>query len=122
MADITVYPSDANFLLVQVASAAKTYKELLAKGIIVRNRHKDIPNTLRITIASAAENDLLLAAFGVAGANPQVQRAATVIHVPTKPRLLSKLIWIKLRQSKFILVLVSLIICLSNWVNMAVSA
>lgn len=88
VAGIIVYPSDANFLLVQVADAAKTYKELLAKGIIVRNRHKDIANTLRITIASAPENDLLLAAFGVAGANPQLQRTATVIRNTNETKII----------------------------------
>lgn len=80
VAGITVYPSDANFLLIQVADAAKTYRELLAKGIIVRNRHKDIANTLRITIASPVENDLLLAAFGVAAEVGKIERTATVVR------------------------------------------
>jgi histidinol-phosphate aminotransferase/imidazoleglycerol-phosphate dehydratase/histidinol-phosphatase len=62
--DITVYPSDANFLLVQVLDAKAKYQELIGKGIIVRNRHKDIPNTLLLTIGSPLENDLLLAALG----------------------------------------------------------
>lgn len=87
---ITVYPSDANFLLVEVSDAAKTYQELLAKGIIVRNRHKDIPNTLRITIASPAENDLLLAAFGVGGAKIQPQRSATVIRNTNETQIIAE--------------------------------
>lgn len=85
---IVVYPSDANFLLIQVADAAKTYRELLAKGIIVRNRHKDIANTLRITIASPAENDLLLAAFGVAGTIGKVERTATVVRNTNETKII----------------------------------
>ena len=86
--NITVYPSDANFLLVQVADAAKTYKELLAKGIIVRNRHKDIANTLRITIGSPAENDLLLALFGVGKISAKPQRVATVIRNTNETKII----------------------------------
>ncbi len=88
--DITVYPSDANFLLVQVADGAKTYKELLAKGIIVRNRHKDIANTLRITIGSPEENNLLLAAFGVGSAPIKPQRTATVIRNTNETQIIAE--------------------------------
>lgn len=88
LSTITVYPSDANFLLVQVADAAKTYKELLAKGIIVRNRHRDIPNTLRITIGSPTENDLLLAAFGYGNSIAKPQRHATVVRNTNETKIL----------------------------------
>lgn len=88
LADITVYPSDANFLLVQVLDASKTYKELLAKGIIVRNRHRDIPNTLRITIGSELENDLLLAAFGCGNEISKPQRTATVVRNTNETKIL----------------------------------
>lgn len=85
---ITVYPSDANFLLVQVTDAGKTYKELLAKGIIVRNRHRDIPNTLRITIGSPVENDLLLAAFGCGNIIAKPERHATVVRNTNETKIL----------------------------------
>ena len=57
-----VYPSDANFLLVQVDDADTLYTHLLADGIIVRNRSR-VPGCagcLRITIGLPSENDQLL--------------------------------------------------------------
>ena len=57
-----VYPSDANFLLVQVDEADALYDVLLRGGIIVRNRSR-VPGCsgcLRITVGTPAENDRLL--------------------------------------------------------------
>ncbi len=88
LSEIKVYPSDANFLLIQVHDAQKTYKELLGKGIIVRNRHKDIPNTLRITIGSPSENDLLLAAFGCGNNIVKPERIATVVRNTNETKIL----------------------------------
>ncbi|MCC2625788.1 MAG: histidinol-phosphate aminotransferase [Burkholderiales bacterium] len=62
---IHVYPSHANFLLFKVSDANAVYKDLLAKGIIIRHRGKDVENTLRFTIGSQEENDLVLRALGV---------------------------------------------------------
>ncbi len=58
----TVYPSDANFLLVRMADAKKAYNDLVDKGIIVRNRsHIALcGNCLRITIGTPQENNILL--------------------------------------------------------------
>ncbi len=57
-----VYPSDANFLLVQVDDADTLYAHLLADGIIVRNRSRvtGCAGCLRITIGLPTENDKLL--------------------------------------------------------------
>ncbi len=60
-----VYPSQANFLLVQVDNAADLYNYLLGEGIIVRDRSR-IPlcdNTLRITVGTPQENVRLLRAI-----------------------------------------------------------
>ena len=60
-----VYPSQANFLLVQVDNAADLYNYLLGEGIIVRDRSR-MPlcdNTLRITIGTPQENVRLLRAI-----------------------------------------------------------
>lgn len=58
----TVYPSDANFLLVKMKEARKVYHYLLGKGIIVRDRstvlHCD--DCLRITIGIPQENKQLI--------------------------------------------------------------
>lgn len=58
----TVYPSDANFLLVKMTNANEVYKYLIDEGIIVRNRSKE-PNCescLRITVGSEEENQKLI--------------------------------------------------------------
>ncbi|MEM7186540.1 MAG: histidinol-phosphate transaminase [Bacteroidota bacterium] len=57
-----VYPSDANFLLIRVDDARKRYQQLLQKGIVVRNRSTQplCENTLRITVGTPEENELLI--------------------------------------------------------------
>ncbi len=60
-----IYPSDANFLLVQVNDALATYEYLMQKGIIVRDRSKVTlcDNCIRITIGTPKENQDLLNAL-----------------------------------------------------------
>ena len=60
----TVFPSDANFLLMRVDDANKRYDALLAQKVVVRNRstQKNCENTLRISIGTPAENNELMAA------------------------------------------------------------
>lgn len=60
-----VYPSDANFILVEVDDAAKTYNELVDQGIIIRDRSKVTlcEGCLRITIGTQKENETLLNAL-----------------------------------------------------------
>lgn len=61
----TVYPSDANFILVKMADARGVYEQLSAQGIIVRDRSRVIlcDNCLRITVGTPDENRQLLAAL-----------------------------------------------------------
>jgi len=58
----TVYPSDANFLLVKVPDAGAVYNYLRDKGIIVRNRTNVIlcEGCLRITVGTEKENKELV--------------------------------------------------------------
>ncbi len=60
-----IYPSDANFILVKVDDANLRYKQLVEKGIIVRNRNSVTlcENCLRITIGTAQDNKELLTAL-----------------------------------------------------------
>ena len=60
-----VYPSDANFILVEVEDASKTYNALVEEGIIIRDRSKVTlcEGCLRITIGTAQENETLLNAL-----------------------------------------------------------
>jgi histidinol-phosphate aminotransferase len=61
----TVYPSDANFLLVKIRNARKVYEFLLENGIVVRDRSKVqlCDDCLRITIGSEQENTHLVDAL-----------------------------------------------------------
>lgn len=60
-----IYPTDANFFLVEVDDAQRIYDYLVSQGIIVRNRNRVTMcgNCLRITIGSKTENSELLAAL-----------------------------------------------------------
>ena len=60
-----VYHSDANFLLVKVKDADKTYWFLTERGIVVRNRSKIsiCENCLRVTVGTPDENDVLINAL-----------------------------------------------------------
>lgn len=58
-----IYPSDANFLLVEFDDAKSTYSDLLKKGIVVRDRSSLVPNCLRITVGMPEENLKLIAAL-----------------------------------------------------------
>ena len=59
----TVYPSDANFLLVKVKNANYIYNALIHNNIITRNRSSVVDNCLRITVGKRSENDILIDAF-----------------------------------------------------------
>ena len=60
-----IYPSDANFLLAKVDDATKRYNQLIAKGIVVRNRTTQLlcENTLRFTVGTIKENIALMKAL-----------------------------------------------------------
>lgn len=53
-----VFPSDANFLLVEVTDPDKIYNYLINNGVIVRNRSrvKGCGSSLRFTVGTPAEN------------------------------------------------------------------
>lgn len=55
-----VWPSDANYLLVEVADSAKAMAAGRAAGVVWRDRSKDVPNHIRITIGTAEENNATL--------------------------------------------------------------
>ena len=79
----TVWPSDANFLLVEVDDARGLYDELLDAQVIVRDRSRvqGCAGCLRITVGTPAENDKVLAVIG--GLKPESvveNRAATVVR------------------------------------------
>ena len=59
---ISIFPSDANFLLVKTTDPKSIYQFLVDKGIIVRDRSKIqlCEGCLRITVGTPQENNLLI--------------------------------------------------------------
>ncbi len=62
---ITIYPSDANFILVKTIKPKEIYQFMVNRGIIIRDRSKVelCEGCLRITIGTPNENELLIEAF-----------------------------------------------------------
>jgi histidinol-phosphate aminotransferase len=60
-----IYPTEANFILIKVDNANQRYDELIAKGIVIRNRTTQplCENTLRFTIGTEEENKKLIEAL-----------------------------------------------------------
>ena len=60
-----IFPSDANFILIRVDDSQFRYKQLIEKGIVVRNPSNQYAckNTLRISIGTATQNEALITAF-----------------------------------------------------------
>ncbi len=62
--EVTVYPSEANFLLVRVPDADRTHNALRHQGVLVKNLNGPaLRNCLRITVGTPDENRILLTAF-----------------------------------------------------------
>ena len=59
----TVFPSEANFLLLRVTDADRAYESLKRQGVLVRNLHPGLNNCLRVTVGTPDENRILLAAL-----------------------------------------------------------
>lgn len=51
-----IFPTDANFVLIEVGNAEEIYQKLVKENVIVRNRNSVIKNCLRITVGSPEEN------------------------------------------------------------------
>jgi histidinol-phosphate aminotransferase len=61
MPDVTVFPSDANFVLfVPPQPAAHVWRGLLERGVLIRDLSSVVPNALRVTAGTTAEVDLFL--------------------------------------------------------------
>lgn len=60
---IKVYPSEGNFLLIEIEDAETSYLSLTNQKIIVRNQSSKVRNCLRISIGTPEENKRLLDAL-----------------------------------------------------------
>jgi histidinol-phosphate/aromatic aminotransferase/cobyric acid decarboxylase-like protein len=62
-----VWPSDANFLLIDCRDADRFMSNSMAGGLIVRDlrAHPALPRSLRISVGTRAQNDALLRCVGL---------------------------------------------------------
>jgi histidinol-phosphate aminotransferase len=60
---VTAFPSEANFFLVRVPDALRTYEALRRQGVLVRNLHPGLANCLRVTVGTPDENRILINAL-----------------------------------------------------------
>lgn len=63
---VTVYPSEANMILIRVRSAAAVFDDLVRHGILVKNvagLHPSLADCLRLTVGTPKENTAMLAAL-----------------------------------------------------------
>ncbi|HLW29483.1 MAG TPA: histidinol-phosphate transaminase [Brumimicrobium sp.] len=58
-----IYPSEANFILVEVENADELYTTLVNQNIITRNRNKQVKNCIRISVGTPEENNKLINAI-----------------------------------------------------------
>ena len=62
--NVTVYPSDANFVLfVPPKPAAEVWQGLVNRGVLIRDLSTVVPNALRVTAGTTGEVDLFLSAL-----------------------------------------------------------
>jgi len=54
------YPSEANFILFRVSNADRVYKNLLERGVLVRNMRGVVDSCLRVTVGTPGENKIFL--------------------------------------------------------------
>jgi histidinol-phosphate aminotransferase len=61
---VTVFPSQANFFLIRVPDADRTFEALKRQGVLVRNLNSPaLKNCLRVTVGTPDENRILLNAL-----------------------------------------------------------
>ena len=60
---VTVFPSEANFFLIRVPDAERTYGALKQQNVLVRNLNPGIRNCLRVTVGTPEENRILITAL-----------------------------------------------------------
>jgi len=79
----TIYPSEANFLLLDIIDDERLLRALQKYQVKIRDFRQTVPGTMRISIGSPVENDIALAAFGIELALAKPQRIAEA-HRKTK--------------------------------------
>jgi len=62
---VAVFPSEANFFMIRVRDANRSYEALRRQGVLVKNLHggPGLANCLRVTVGTPDENRILLTAL-----------------------------------------------------------
>lgn len=60
---LTVYPSEANFILFRVQNPGRAHAGLLGKGVLIRNLDAVLKGALRVTVGTEKENNAFLKAL-----------------------------------------------------------
>lgn len=65
ISNLTVFASDANFFLFRVENADRVHKQLVKKGVLIRNVSSEglLENCLRVTVGTPEENEIFLNAI-----------------------------------------------------------
>ena len=64
--DVYAYPSDANFILFRLPHAASVFEGLKQRGVLIKKldgSHAALQDCLRVTVGTAAENELFVTAL-----------------------------------------------------------
>ena len=70
---VSVFLSVANFLLAQTKDSSAVMRQLRSFGILARDRNSEIANTVRFSIGTPEENNLVLQALGVTVTETEAQ-------------------------------------------------
>lgn len=79
----TIYPSEANFLLLDIEDDDNLLRALGKYQVKIRDFRQTLPGKMRLSIGSPEENDIALAAFGVEVPSVRPERIAEA-HRKTK--------------------------------------
>jgi histidinol-phosphate aminotransferase len=85
---VKMYPSEANFLLVEFKDAKSTYDMLVKTGIVVRDRSGQVANTLRITVGTPSENERLIEVLSGKWIDKKSERIGTVKRTTSETDIL----------------------------------
>jgi histidinol-phosphate aminotransferase len=60
---VSVFPSQANFILLRVPDADRTFEALKRQNVLIKNLSPGLRNCVRVTVGTPDENRILIAAM-----------------------------------------------------------